>query len=42
MQIKCELNANSEILLIVSRIGEVLGCLVTPDWLDVLKNEASF
>ena len=41
MQDECKLNANSEIVFIVSRIAEVVSRLVRPDWLDALKNEAS-
>ena len=41
MQVECKLNANSEIVLIPSRVVEVVSRLMRPDWLDVLKNEAS-
>ncbi|QNI88131.1 hypothetical protein SynROS8604_01495 [Synechococcus sp. ROS8604] len=41
MQVGCKLNASSEIVFIASRVGEVVSRLMTSDWHDVLKNEAS-
>lgn len=41
MQVECKLNVSSEIVLVLSRVAEVVSRLMRPDWLDVLKNEAS-